>query len=95
MKLIHTYEQFIFEEEKAGGWAAIMRGVKSGSGSGPWCLVAIQEWVDGKRAAVVGQELVNTKEAIPAAYEGFKRQYPKAHIHIENAGGQTVWSEKK
>jgi len=45
MAKVRTYEQFIFEEEKAGGWAAIMKGVKSGGGSSPWCLVAIQEWV--------------------------------------------------
>jgi len=96
MKSVRTYEQFIFEEEKAGGWAAIMRGVKSG-GSGPWSLVAIQRYSDKSKFPndVVGQDLVNIKEAIPAAYEVFKKQHPKAHIHIEDAGGQVVWSEKK
>lgn len=85
--------QFIKESLNEGVWAAMMKGVKSGE-SGPWSIIAIENWVNGKKASIVGQQVVKIQDAIPAHYEEIKKKYPKAHIHIEDVGGQVVWSEK-
>jgi hypothetical protein len=85
MKNLPTLEQFINESFlNEGEWSKIMKGIKGG-GNGPWTIVAI----DNKK--VIGQEIVKTKDAIPAYYESMKKEYPKAKLHIEDEGGQVVW----
>lgn len=81
-------KQFVKESVNEGVWAGLMKGVKAG-GVGPWSIVAIHY------DKVVGQEVVKIQDAIPAHYEEIKKKYPKAHIHIEDAGGEVVWAEKK
>lgn len=72
--------------EATTSWSKMMKGVRSG-GSGPWTLVAIEN------RKVVGQEIdIRTKEVIPASYESFKKKYPKAKIHIEDAEGSVLWT---
>lgn len=74
-------------EEATTSWAKMMRGVKAG-GSGPWSLVAIEN------KKVVGQRIdIRAKEMLPAEFEALRREYPKAKIHIEDAGGMVVWNE--
>lgn len=74
-------------EEATTSWAKMMRGVKAG-GSGPWSLVAIEN------KKVVGQRIdIRTKEMLPAEFEAFRKEHPKAKIHIEDAGGMVVWNE--
>lgn len=74
-------------EEATTSWSKMMRGVKAG-GSGPWSLVAIEN------KKVVGQRIdIRTKEMLPAEFEALRREYPKAKIHIEDAGGMVVWNE--
>ena len=76
----------IEETINEGVWAKMMKGVRGGE-SGPWSIIAIQD------RKVVGQENnIKTKEIIPANYEHMKREYPQAKIHIEDASGQTVWT---
>jgi len=77
---VYIQEMFLSE----GEWTNIMKGIKGG-GSGPWTIVAI----DNKK--VIGQQIVKTKDAIPAYYESMKKQYPKVKLHIEDEGGQVVW----
>lgn len=73
-----------------GVWSQMMQGVRSGSLSGPWSLVATQ---NGK---VIGQDYdIKIKELIPAKYEAMKTQFPNSSIHIEDDGGQVVWSNHK
>jgi hypothetical protein len=43
---------------------------------------------------VIAQELVKTKDAIPAHYESMKKEYPHAIIAIENNKGQIVYTDK-
>jgi len=70
-----------------GVWSKIMSGVKRGD-TGPWSIIA----TDGRK--VVGQKIdIKFKDLIPAHYEGMKEKYPKAKLHIEDAGGGVVWSE--
>jgi hypothetical protein len=85
MRHVKIFESFVNE----GVWSGIMKGVRSGSKSGPWSLVSIYN------NKVVGQDVVKIMDAIPAAYEEMKRKYPQAHLHIEDETGQVVWSEKK
>lgn len=83
MKHIHTFESFLNE----GNWSSMMKGVRSGE-SGPWSIIAIEN------KKVVGQKIdIQTKEIIPAHYEGMKKEYPKAKLHIEDGGGHVVWNE--
>jgi len=83
MRYISTFGNFINE----GNWASMMKGVRS-SESGPWSIIAIEN------KKVVGQKIdIRTKEIIPAHYEGMKKEYPKAKLHIEDKGGQVVWNE--
>jgi hypothetical protein len=73
--------------EATTSWSKMMKGVRLG-GSGPWTLVAIEN------RKVVGQEInIRTKELIPASYESFKKKYPKAKIHIEDAEGSVRWTD--
>ena len=71
-----------------GVWANIMKGVRPSEG--PWSIVAFEF---GK---VVGQSYdIKIPDLVPAKYEALKREHPKARIHIEDNGGQIVWSEKR
>ena len=89
MKHIKLYEDFVNEAKiNEGNWSVMMKGVKSG-GSGPWSIVAIEY------NKVVGQEInIQIRDLIPASYESMKRRFPKAKLHIEDAGGQTVFTDK-
>jgi len=80
---------FVYEAKiNEGNWSVMMKGVKSG-GSGPWSIVAIEY------NKVVGQEInIQIRDLIPASYESMKRKFPKAKLHIEDAGGQTVFTDK-
>jgi hypothetical protein len=83
MKHIHTFESFLNE----GNWSSMMKGVRS-SEFGPWSIIAIEN------KKVVGQKIdIRTKEIIPAHYEGMKKEYPKAKLHIEDGSGHVVWNE--
>lgn len=76
----------IEETINEGVWAKMMKGVRGGEG-GPWSIVAIQD------RKVVGQKInIKIQDMIPAHYEAMKKEHPKAKIHIEDAGGQTVWT---
>lgn len=71
-----------------GVWANIMKGVKPSQS--PWSIVAIEY------NKVVGQSNdIKIPDLVPAKYEALKREYPKARIHIEDGGGQVVWTEKR
>ena len=84
MQTFKTYDQHLNE----GVWSNIMKGVKAGD-SGPWSIVAIEY------NKVVGQAIdIKVRDLIPAKYEDMKRKHPKAKLHIEDAGGQTVWTDK-
>jgi hypothetical protein len=87
---INEWEMSSLDESNTineGVWAKIMKGVKSGD-SGPWSIIA----TDGSK--VVGQDIdIKSNQLIPAHYEDMKKKYPKAKIHIEDAGGGVVWSE--
>ena len=85
------FKQFVEEDldihEASTSWKKMMNGVRSGE-SGPWSLIAIEN------RKVVGQKIdIKIKEMIPANYEAFKKEHPKAKIHIEDAGGHVVWNE--
>ena len=87
MKHLKTFESFL--NEATTSWAKMMKGVNSGEG-GPWSLVAIEN------NKVVAQKInIKTKEAIPAAFEDLRKNYPKASIRIEDATGQVLWTDKK
>jgi|DEB19_MinimDraft_2_1074335.scaffolds.fasta_scaffold00120_15 hypothetical protein len=74
-------------DEATTSWSKMMKGVKGGDG-GPWSLVAIEY---GK---VVGQKnSIKVRDILPAEFEEFRKQFPKAKIHIEDAGGGVVWNE--
>ena len=86
MKHVQLFEQFIGEEATTS-WSKMMKGVKAG-GSGPWSLVAIEN------KKVVAQKIdIRDKNILPAHFEAMRKEYPKAKIHIEDAGGQVVWNE--
>jgi hypothetical protein len=77
------------KEEATTSWSKMMRGVNDG-GSGPWSIIVISY---GK---VIYQHInIKIKDSLPAHYEEMKRKYPNANIHIEDKGGQVVWSNKK
>lgn len=81
--VLQVYESNV--NEATTSWSKMMKGVKSGD-SGPWSIVAIEN------KKVVGQKNdIKTKEIIPAHYESMRKEFPKAKIHIEDAGGHVVW----
>jgi hypothetical protein len=70
-----------------GVWTKIMAGVKRGD-NGPWSIVA----TDYRK--VVGQNIdIKFRELIPIHYKDMKEKYPNARLHIEDSGGNVVWSE--
>ena len=74
-------------ELNEGKWANIMKGVRKGAKAGPWSIVSIE---NGK---VINQELVSIMDAIPAHYEGVKKEFPKAKLSIEDNEGLVVYNE--
>jgi len=87
MKHIKLFEDFITE----GRWSDIMKGVKSGSQTGPWAIVIIK---DNK---FLEQTLVNVRDAIPGHYEEIKKKFTKSYnttLLIEDNEGKQVYKEK-
>lgn len=81
MKKVRSFEGFINEASRG----KIHKAVKSGDY--PATIVVIE---NGK---VVHQETVNTPEAVPAAFNVLQKEYPKAKLHVEDRGGQTLFVE--
>lgn len=86
-KDIEIIDTNIEESVNEGKWSNIMKGVRKGSKSGPWTIVSIE---NGK---VVNQESVTIMDAIPARYEGVKKEFPKAKMSIEDNEGLSVYNE--
>ena len=85
MKKVKLFEEYI--QEATTSWGKMMKGVRAGDG-GPWSIVAIQD------RKVVGQSNdIKIQDLIPAKYEALKAEFPKAKLHIEDAGGGVVWNE--
>jgi len=83
MKKVRLYESFHdIDEAKL---SKIHNAAKKGSY--PVTLVVIE---NGK---VVKQELVGTPQIVPAAFNQLKKEYPKATVHVEDKGGQTLFVE--
>jgi hypothetical protein len=75
--------------EATTSWSKMMQSVRKG-GSGPWSLVGIEN------KKVVAQKInIRDKNLLPAHFEAMRKENPKAKIHIEDAGGQVVWNEKR
>jgi hypothetical protein len=75
--------------EATTSWSKMMQDVRKG-GSGPWSLVGIEN------KKVVAQKInIKDKNLLPAHFEAMRKENPKARIHIEDAGGQVVWNEKR
>ena len=83
MKKVRLYESFHGIDEAKRG--TIHKAVKAGDY--PATIVVIE---NGK---VVKQEIVNTPEAVPATFNILQKEYPKAKIHVEDRGGQTLFVE--
>ena len=84
MKKVKLFEQYIAEATTS--WGKMMKGVKAGE-SGPWSIVAIEY------NKVVGQEIVDIRDLLPAKFEAMRKEFPRAKFHIEDAGGGVVWNE--
>jgi predicted CopG family antitoxin len=76
-------------DEATTSWSRMMQDVRKG-GSGPWSLVGIEN-----NKVVAQKNNIKDKNLLPAHFEAIRRENPKAKIHIEDAGGQVVWNEKK
>jgi hypothetical protein len=75
--------------EATTSWSKMMQSVRKG-GSGPWSLVGIEN------KKVVAQKIdIRDKNLLPAHFEAMRKENPRAKIHIEDAGGQVVWNEKR
>jgi hypothetical protein len=75
--------------EATTSWSRMMQSVRKG-GSGPWSLVGIEN------KKVVAQKInIKDKNLLPAHFEAMRKEHPRAKIHIEDAGGQVVWNEKR
>lgn len=83
MKKVRLYESFHGIDEAKRG--TIHKAVKAGDY--PATIVVIE---NGK---VIKQEIVNTPEAVPATFNILQKEYPKAKIHVEDRGGQTLFVE--
>lgn len=81
MKKVRLFESFIGEASRG----KIHKAVKAGDY--PATIVVIE---DGN---VVHQETVDTPEAVPAAFNVLQKEYPKAKLHVEDKGGQTLFVE--
>ncbi len=76
-------------DEATTSWSRMMQDVRKG-GSGPWSLVGIEN-----KKVVAQKNNIKDKNLLPAHFEAMRKENPKAKIHIEDAGGQVVWNEKK
>ena len=83
MKKVRLYESFHNIDEAKRG--TIHKAVKAGDY--PATIVVIE---NGK---VVHQETVNTPEAVPASFNILQKEYPKAKLHVEDKGGETLFVE--
>lgn len=83
MKKVRLYESFHGIDEAKRG--TIHKAVKAGDY--PATIVVIE---NGK---VVHQEQVSTPEAVPASFNVLQKEYPKAKLHVEDKGGQTLFTE--
>ena len=83
MKKVRLYESFHDIDEAKRG--TIHKAVKAGDY--PATIVVIE---NGK---VVHQEQVSTPEAVPASFNVLQKEYPKAKLHVEDKGGQTLFVE--
>jgi hypothetical protein len=83
MKKVRLYESFHNINEAKRG--TIHKAVKAGDY--PATIVVIE---NGK---VVHQEQVSTPEAVPASFNVLQKEYPKAKLHVEDKGGQTLFTE--
>lgn len=81
MKKVRLFESFIGEASRG----KIHKAVKAGDY--PATIVVIE---DGD---VVHQETVDTPQAVPAAFNVLQKEYPKAKLHVEDRGGQTLFVE--
>lgn len=71
-------------------WAKMMAAVKKGSQRGPWTIVV------SRNKKVTYQQIVKTRDAIPAHFEDIKqtRNMPGSTIAIEDNEGMIVYFEK-
>jgi hypothetical protein len=71
-------------------WSKMMAAVKKGSQRGPWTIVV------SRNRQVTYQEIVKTRDAIPAHFEHIKqtRNMPGSIIAIEDNEGMIVYTEK-
>ena len=83
MKKVRLYESFHGIDEASRG--AIHKAAKAGDY--PVTIVVIE---NGK---VVHQESVDTPQAVPASFNVLQKEYPKAKLHVEDKGGQTLFVE--
>lgn len=81
MKKVRLFESFIGEASRG----KIHKAVKAGDY--PATIVVIEN------GDVVHQETVDTPEAVPAAFNVLQKEYPKAKLHVEDKGGQTLFVE--
>lgn len=83
MKKVRLYETFHNIDEAKRG--TIHKAVKAGDY--PATIVVIEN------DKVVHQETVNTPEAVPASFNVLQKEYPKAKLHVEDKGGETLFVE--
>jgi len=81
MKKVHLYEEFVSE----ASLSQIHKAAKNGSY--PATVVAIE---NGK---VVYQELVETPQLAPAAFNMVKKAYSNAKLHLEDATGKILFKD--
>lgn len=89
MKNMKLFEAFVNE----GKFAEIHKAVKKGDY--PVTIVVHAKGTKGV-GAVRHQELVNTPQAVPAAYSVLKKKYytDAYHFTIEDATGKILWQSK-
>lgn len=88
MKSLSSHINEGFEKTNTVSWSKMMKGVKSGSKSGPWAIVAIEN------RKFKAQTVVKVMDAIPAHFESFKKEHKNSSIHIEDNEGTTVFVDK-
>jgi len=81
MKHIKEYDEFINEAKHS----KVFKSAKKGSY--PVSLVVV------KNGKVIDQELVNTPEAVPAAFNVIQSKHKGATVHIEDKTGKRLFSE--
>jgi 23S rRNA-/tRNA-specific pseudouridylate synthase len=89
MKLTEQKLRSIIREELVteASRSKVFKAVKKGSY--PVTLVVIKD------AKVIEQKLVNTPEAVPAAFNVMQEKHPNARIEVEDRTGKRLFSESK